>query len=134
MFFSLKEVSMWSGMSVAELFWQVACFSLFSVGLVLKLENYEPLGSYSWWQIFLPLFVAKVVNAYFVIIVFIRSVLVGEGKKATQRIGLTLVFLSVWAIFDVLICQNLEQSIHYTYPEIMAPLFIMIVLVAIRAK
>lgn len=134
MFFSLKEVGVWTGMSPAELLWHMLCFMIFSVLLVLRLESHELLGNCSWWQIFLPLFIAKGINAYFVIIIYIRSVLIGETKKATQRIGLTLVFLSMWAIFDVLICQQLEQSIQYSFPEIMAPLFIMMVLIAIRSK
>ncbi|XP_055356048.1 transmembrane protein 203-like [Paramacrobiotus metropolitanus] len=138
MFFTIKEACVWTGMSPAEMLWHILCLCCFTILLCVKLDSFSAwltaALALTWWRTFLPLFVGLAVNAYFVMIVLIRSVLVGETKKALHRSGLTMLMLAAVAVFYTLVCQKLEQTVHYSYPEIMAPFFIIIVLTAIRAN
>lgn len=79
MFFTLRELLRWLGVTVFELLVALVCFGVFSVLLVFKVEGDEFSGAVaaaltqtSWWWIFSPLFVSDAVNAYFCVIVFIR--------------------------------------------------------------
>jgi hypothetical protein len=134
MFFTLKEASIWSGLSPFELLWHTLALTVFSVLLILKTDNILGYGDVAWSQIFIPLFVAKMCNAYFSVIVFIRSVLVGQVKKAVQRTGWVLVSLALLAIYDVLLCQKLQGTSDFSHPETMAPLFILMVLTVFRSR
>ncbi|OQV11525.1 hypothetical protein BV898_14181 [Hypsibius exemplaris] len=134
MFFTLKEASIWTGLSPFELLWQTLAVALFSVLLALKTDGVSQYGDMSWTKVFVPLFVANCVNAYFIAIVFIRSVLTGQVKKALQRSGWTLVFLALLSIYHVLLCQKLQGTSDFSHPETMAPLFILLVLTVFRSR
>ncbi|GAU96666.1 hypothetical protein RvY_08081-1 [Ramazzottius varieornatus] len=139
MFFSLKEVSIWTGLSPFELLWQVIAFTCFSVVAVLKVEQVEGYYQISWLKIFIPLFAVNCFNAYFSVIVLVRSVLNGEVKKAIQRTGWTLIQLLLWTVYYVLVVQKLESDLipaasQYSHPETMAPLFIILVLNVFRSR
>ena len=69
MFFSLKEVLRWLGLTVFEIFTLFVALVVFSVLVVLKTEGVIAVG---WWWVYSPLFVADVLNAYFCVIVYIR--------------------------------------------------------------
>jgi len=76
MFFTLRELLRWLGVTVFELLALLVCLAVFTVLLVLKVEgedvSVQTFTETSWWWIFSPLFVCDAVNAYFCIIVFIR--------------------------------------------------------------
>ena len=139
MFFSLKEVSIWTGLSPFELLWQMVAFTCFSVLTVLKVEQVHGYHQVSWQKIFIPLFAANCFSAYFSVIVLIRSILNGEVKRAVQRTAWTLIQLLLWTVYYVLVVQKLESDLipvnaQYSHPETMAPLFILLVLNLFRSR
>ncbi len=71
MFFTLKELLRWLGVTVFEIFVALVCFLAFTVLVTLKLES-AALEDTSWWWIFSPLFISDAVNTYFCVIIFIR--------------------------------------------------------------
>jgi ribonuclease P/MRP protein subunit RPP20 len=74
MFFQLKELLRWLGLTVFEIWIALVCFTIFTVLLTLKIENIVG-DSLTWWIVFTPLFVSDALNAYFCVIVFIRMYL-----------------------------------------------------------
>lgn len=72
MFFQLREILRWLGLTVFEIFTALTCFLLFTILLTLKVEK---VVDWSYWTVFAPLFVSDAFNAYFCIIVFIRMYL-----------------------------------------------------------
>ena len=89
MLFRQKELLRWLGVSVFEIWVWLLALTIFSVLLVLKVSKLLILVSLvssssqverqvlpaetSWFVVFSPLFVCDGLNAYFCIIVFIRS-------------------------------------------------------------
>ena len=74
MFFQLREVLRWLGLTVFEIWIALVCFTVFTVLVTLKVEQVAD-SSLTWWLVFSPLFVSDALNAYFCVIVFIRMCL-----------------------------------------------------------
>ncbi len=84
MFFTLKELLRWLGVTVFEIFVAFVCFLVFTVLLTLKLVDGGPLEETSWWWVYSPLFVSDAVNTYFCVIIFIRMQV--EVKKRLENL------------------------------------------------
>ncbi|KAJ7308072.1 hypothetical protein JRQ81_008577 [Phrynocephalus forsythii] len=126
MLFSLRELVQWLGFAPFELLLQGLALLAASVLLVLK--------SLSWWGVFGPFFAADGLSTYFTAIVSVRLFQDGEKRLAVLRLFWILTLLSLKFVFEMLLCQKLgEPSQELWYGLIMAPVFILLQLLMIRA-
>jgi ribonuclease P/MRP protein subunit RPP20 len=132
MIFSLKEITLWLGITLFEIWVGLISILVFVIMLGLRADD-GPLSSLSWWMVFCPLFVANGLNAYFCIIVLIRMYLDGLYKTAILRASWSFALLSLIFVFQFLLCRKLVNANNFEYTEIMTPLFIILQLIAIRA-
>ena len=130
MFFTLEELVKWLGVTVFEIWLNLATLLVFTVLLTLKLE--EALTT-SWWNVFVPLFLADGLNAYFCTIVFIRMYREGEIKKAGVRLASSVVCLVCLFVFKLLFCQKLNNPKTLSYSEVFASLFVALQILMVRA-
>ncbi|XP_065349152.1 transmembrane protein 203 [Cloeon dipterum] len=131
MIFSLKEITLWLGITLFEIW--IGLLSLLVFVILLGLRSEEYLTGTSWWLIFMPLFMADGLNAYFCIIVLIRMYLEGLYKTALFRASWSFALLSLVFVFQFLLCRKLAMANTFEYTEIMSPLFIVLQLIAVRA-
>ncbi|XP_078475208.1 transmembrane protein 203 isoform X2 [Lampetra planeri] len=104
---------------------------VFSVLLAFKAERLLPLD---WWKVFVPVFVADGLTAYFTVIVFIRLYQDGEVRVACMRTLWVATVLSLKFVFEMLLCQKLVQPVtDLSFGLIMSPLFFLLQLLLVRA-
>lgn len=136
MFFQLKELLSWLGLTVFEVWTALVCFCVFTVLLTLKVEV-ESFADVSWWLIFAPLFISDAFNAYFCIIVFIRQYLKQSYKAAFIRALWSLLMLALLFIFKYLLCQLLTDKSKglkaLDCSKVLSPIFILLQFVMVRA-
>lgn len=130
MFFTLKEIVRWLGLTLFEIWVLLVCLLVFSILVALRCQG---LLMASWWAIFTPLFVSDALNAYFCVIVFIRTYLEGTYKNALLRAAWSAAVLVVLFVFKFLLCSRLNGQSTLEYSEVMSPVFILLQLVMIRA-
>lgn len=135
MFFSLDELVHWLGLTVFEIWVNLISISVFTVLLSLHLEGFliDKQSPSAWWVIFSPLFTADALNAYFCTIVLIRMYLEGLYKAAFFRALWSFWFLGLLFAFEFLLCRKLSNLSEAEYSEILAPMFILLQLMAVRA-
>lgn len=138
MFFQLKELLKWLGLTVFEIWVGLLFFTVFTVLLTLKVE--KVFDSLTWWQVFSPLFISDALNSYFCVIVFIRMYLEGAYKSALIRALWSQFMIALLFVFKYLLSQrliedenNLESNSKLEFSEVMSPIFILLQLVMIRA-
>ncbi|KAL4223928.1 hypothetical protein ACF0H5_017390 [Mactra antiquata] len=131
MYLTLKQLVSWLGMTAFEICVHLVSIFVFTILIVLKIEQF---WSMTWWQVFIPLFVADGVNTYFCIIVFIRQYLDYALKQAGLRLFSSLLCFSFLFVFKFLLCQKLsDDHIGLTYPQVSAPLFPLWLLLCVRS-
>lgn len=131
MFLTLKELVNWLGMTSFEICVHLISIFVFTVLIVLKMEA---IWSMTWWQVFIPLFVADGINTYFCIIVFLRQFQDYAFKHAGLRLLSSLLCFSLLFVFKFLLCQKLsEYHLGLTYPQVSAPLFPLWLVLCIRS-
>ncbi|PRD36054.1 UNVERIFIED_CONTAM: Transmembrane protein [Trichonephila clavipes] len=113
-----------------EILLNLVAVTVFSVMATLKLEKYI---SMSWWSTFVPLFICDGLNAYFCVIVFIRQYLEGMYKAAALRSSWSFIQLLLVFLFKLLLCLKLEGQKNLVYSEVVSPLFILLMLIMVRA-
>ena len=131
MFFTLKELVKWFGMTVFEIWIHLVSILIFSVLATLKHEHL--LENTSWWTVFSPLFVADGLNTYFCLIVFIRQYKEEDLRQAGLRFFFSILSFSLLFTFKFLLCQKLSHSATLTHTEVIAPLFPLLVILSIRS-
>lgn len=104
MFFQLRELLRWLGLTVFEIWVAVLFFTVFTILLTLKVDGI--VDNLTWWHVFAPLYVSDALNAYFCTIVFIRMYLEGAYKSAIIRAIWSLFMLSLLFIFKVRISRS----------------------------
>nr|CAD7207517.1 unnamed protein product [Timema douglasi]CAD7421810.1 unnamed protein product [Timema poppensis] len=129
MFFTVRELVQWLGLTVFEIWVNLVAVTFFTVALAVKVET----GWGSWWLVFAPLFAGDALNAYFCTIVFIRMHLEGMYKVALMRGVWSLSFLLLLFVFKFLLCKKLSGQSGLVYSEVMSPIFILLQLILIRA-
>ncbi|XP_065829171.1 transmembrane protein 203-like [Oscarella lobularis] len=129
MLFSYKELSLWFGMAPFEIWIDLMGLIVFSILLPMKIED---VITGSWWYVFLPLFAAIGLNAYFSLIVFVRVWTHNGKNRALVRILWNYMISGLILAFLLLLCFQLEQKIHTSYGAVMSPLFAAVVLLLIR--
>lgn len=131
MFFTLKEIVKWLGITSFEIWMQVLSVAVFSVLSVLK---YELILDLTWWEAFTPLFICDGLCAYFCIIVFIRIYKDFRNlRPAVVRLLSSLLYVTLLFVFKILLSQKLSRTKIISNSEVMAPLFILLQIVMIRA-
>lgn len=131
MFFTLKELVKWFGMTAFEIWIHLVTVLLFSVLAFVKLEQYVNI---SWWSAFSPLFVADGLNAYFCIIVFIRQYQEYEFRPAGLRLFSSFMCFSLLFVFKFLLCLKLnEANSGLNHTQVIAPLFALLVILSVRS-
>jgi len=130
MFFTLKELLQWFGMTVFEMWISLSSILVFTILLALRFEG---LLQVSWWAIFSPLLISDTLNAYFCVIVFIRMYLDGTYKSAILRAMWSFSLIGSLFMFKFLLCKKLEGSLTLEHSEVMTPVFILLKFIIIRA-
>eukprot|EP00118_Oscarella_pearsei_P027419 m.311055 g.311055 ORF g.311055 m.311055 type:complete len:142 (+) comp58859_c0_seq1:911-1336(+) len=129
MLFTYKELSQWLGMAPFEIWVHLIGLLIFSILLPLKIES---VLRGSWWYVFLPVFVALGLNAYFSLIVFVRAWTHDRKNRAIVRILWNYTISGLLFTFVLLLCFRLEDNIDVSYGSVMSPLFTALGLIAIR--
>lgn len=133
MLFTIEEIVRWLGLTVFEIWVNLISVLIFTILFALQYDPTIEIYSNNWWVIFFPLFAGDALNAYFCIIVFIRMQLEPPLKLAFLRICWSGTFLAMTFTFKLLMYKKLLAQITLDYSEILAPLFILLQLVAVRA-
>ncbi|XP_076037371.1 transmembrane protein 203 [Oratosquilla oratoria] len=131
MFFTLRELTKWLGITVLEIWITLVSLLVTLVLVSLKMEGI--LAHTSWWVILSPLFIADALNTYFCVIVFIRTYLDGTIKPAALRALWSFSVLILVFIFKFLLCRKLSDNQSLEYSAVMSPIFILLQLIMIRA-
>ncbi|CAG0890738.1 unnamed protein product [Darwinula stevensoni] len=122
MLFTLAELVRWLGVTICEMWIQTVAILIFSLLLLLKLDLELEM---SWFLVFLPLFIADGLNAYFCMIVFIRQCLEGTVKAAFLRAVWSYTIWVLISLFQFLLCEKLEGKNNLGYSEVMAEVFVL---------
>lgn len=130
MFFTLKELVKWLGLTAMEIWLHLLSLLVFSLLLVLK---YHSVLTSSWWIIFCPLFVCDGLCAYFAIIVFIRQYKEKDLRVAALRIALSFVTVVCLFVCKFLLCERLTEHSKYSHAEIFAAIFVLLQVLVFRA-
>ncbi|KAK7576513.1 hypothetical protein V9T40_012799 [Parthenolecanium corni] len=138
MLFTIEELSPWLGVTRFELLVQTIGLLLFSIILTMRLEAYDPpiissLSQKDIWWIFSPLFAANVINAYFCVIVFIRTFLERTFKVAVIRAMWSASVIGVLMLFEYMLCQRLIGGSNHDSSEVLSPILLLLQLLAVRA-
>ncbi|GAB1606869.1 hypothetical protein Ahia01_000969600 [Argonauta hians] len=131
MLFTLRELVQWIGLTAFEIWMHLCAVLVFSIMAALK---YESVMDTSWWMVFAPMFAIDAVDAYFIVIVFIRTVKELELlRPAGMRLVSSLLVVMLVFIFKTLLCQKLSHEKMISCSEIMIPLFILLQIIMFRA-
>ena len=130
MFFTLKELIKWLGMTVFEIWVNVVTFGIFTLLAVL---HYDNVLQTSWWMVFIPLFACDGFNAYFCAIVFIRMYKEGKYKAAALRLLNSVITLVLMFVFKILLCQKLNKERMWSFSEVFTPVFVGLSVLMVRA-
>lgn len=135
MLFTVEEFSQWLGMTQFELLVQTLCMLLFSFLLTFRIDFYalDYLSVNDVWLIFSPLFAANVINAYFCVIVFIRTCLERTFKSAILRAMWSSTVIGILMLFEYMLCQKLVGSNTLDTSEVVSPILLLLQLLAVRA-
>uniref|UniRef100_A0A0N5AUX5 Transmembrane protein n=1 Tax=Syphacia muris TaxID=451379 RepID=A0A0N5AUX5_9BILA len=108
---SMPEIIRWLNISVLEIWQQCIGIFLATVLLTLKLEFYP---SISYWHVFVPLFGATVLNAYFLFIVLVRTIVEEDDyKEAVARYWLSYVRIFSIACFEVSLAYKITSELEH---------------------
>lgn len=121
MFLTLEEVIRWVGFTLFEIWLHLFCIFIFTILLVLRVEQATET---SWWNIFIPLFFADGLSAYFCLIVFIRTLKTGNIRAAFLRALLSSLILICLFVCEFLFCQKLTETMSVSYSVVFATIFI----------
>ena len=130
MFFQLKELVKWFGMTVFEIWLNLVTILIFSVLAVLK---YEGVIKANWWYVFIPLFTCDGLCTYFCWIVFIRMYKEKEYRAAALRLVSSMVCITLLFVFKVVFCKKLNDENNLSYSEVFSPVFIVLTMMVIKA-
>ena len=120
----------WLGLSVFEIWLHLIGLLIFSVLLVLRLDGAVDM---SWWNVFIPLYAADALDAYFCIIVFVRTLRVGNRRGACLRLLSSGIILVCLFVFKLLLCQKLMKENILSFSEVFASLFVALQILMVRA-
>lgn len=103
---------------------------MFSILLELRLDSGVEL---SWWNIFIPLYAADALDTYFCVIVFVRTLRVGNRRAACLRLLSSCIILVCLFVFKLLLCQKLMKENVLSFSEVFASMFVALQILMVRA-
>ncbi|XP_037093411.1 LOW QUALITY PROTEIN: transmembrane protein 203-like [Pollicipes pollicipes] len=130
MILSVKELTQWLGLTPFEIWLHLAAALVFCVLVVLR--DLFP-DTITWWHAMAPLFVCDALSAYFCVIMLIRTYIDGWYKPAAMRALWSFFVLALMFTFKYLLVRKLTDNIGFEYSEVMAPLFVILNMVMVRA-
>lgn len=133
MFFKIKELVKWLGLTVFEIWINLISILLFTIIFAIKYDPNVDIHSINWWMIFFPLFAGDALNAYFCIIIFIRMLLEATLKFSLLRFLWSSTFLLMMFLFKFFLCKRLLGQVNFDYSEVFTPVYILLQLIAVRA-
>lgn len=156
-YFKMIEISRWLGITPFEILINLISFFTFSILLTLTIDghtdffmihqhnngtehgnehgyrsegfpNIKPV--IDWFRLFLVLFCADILNAYFCFIVILRLYL--QNLQSMHKLFWTINFILLTGLFKYLIALKLTgTSLEWT--EVCSPIFVLLQLFALRA-
>lgn len=153
-YFKMVEISRWLGITPFEILINLISFFTFSILLTLTLDGYtdfftitpphngtlhetyhgdgysSPKPVYDWFRLFLVLFCADILNAYFCFIVILRMYL--QNLQSMHKLFWTVNFILLTGLFKYLIALKLTGT-NLEYTEVCSPIFVLLQLFALRA-
>ncbi len=84
MFFTLKEIIKWFGLTAFEIWLNLVTLFIFSIVAVLK---HEEVITVSWWKVFIPIFAADGLNAYFCVHMYVQGCKVQSSWNAITELA-----------------------------------------------
>ena len=130
MLFTLKEIVKWFGMTAFEIWLHLLSLLIFTIVAALKYEN---VIHATWWHVFIPLFTADGLCTYFCLIVFIRMLQEPDCRQALMRVFSSLLMIILIFVFKFFLCQKLSGHSELRFSEILAPAFIFLVVLFVKA-
>ncbi|CDW57585.1 hypothetical protein TTRE_0000587701 [Trichuris trichiura] len=128
---SLTETIRLLGVTVFELWMQLAGALIFSVLLVLKMELGLP---WSWCTVFSPLFVVSVLNTFFTLIVFLRQYFGEESVKlAAFRLITVGLLVGLTVTTEMVICLRLEFGSSLSHAVTLCPVYVLLFVLLFRS-
>lgn len=154
-YFKMIEISRWLGITPFEILINLISFFIFSILLTLTLDGYSdfftitppthngtnhdlyhgdgyqnPKPVYDWFKLFLVLFCADILNAYFCFIVILRMYL--QNLQSMHKLFWTVNFILLTGLFKYLIALKLTGT-NLEWTEVTSPIFVLLQLFALRA-
>ena len=152
-YFKMIEISRWLGITPFEILINLISFFTFSIFLTLTQDgftdffiltpahngtNHELYGDgfqstkpvYDWFRLFLVLFCADILNAYFCFIVILRLYL--QNLQSMHKLFWTVNFILLTGLFKYLIALKLTGT-NLEWTEVCSPIFVLLQLFALRA-
>ncbi|XP_065219894.1 transmembrane protein 203 isoform X1 [Planococcus citri] len=133
MMFTIEEFSQWLGLTQFEILIQTICLLVFTGLLTYHIDFMNGDVTSNIWWIFAPLFAANVINAYFCVIVFIRTCLERTFKSAIFRALWSSTVIGILMLFEYMLCQKLIGGNSLDTSEVVSPILLLLQLLAVRA-
>lgn len=131
-YFKLSDLVKWLGLSQFEILINLIAFFIFTILLTVIHPNVND-NLRDWFIVFSPLFCGNILNAYFSIIVCIRLYLANCHRQALNRMLWSVKFIVLTTVFKYLLCLRLADETQLTYSEVFAPIFVLLILLSLRA-
>lgn len=152
-YFKMIEISRWLGITPFEILINLISFFTFSIFLTLTLDGFTEFFTisahngtnhelyhgdgfqstkpvYDWFRLFLVLFCADILNAYFCFIVILRLYL--QNLQSMHKLFWTVNFILLTGLFKYLIALKLTGT-NLEWTEVCSPIFVLLQLFALRA-
>ena len=86
---------------------------------------------YSWYIVFVPLWSANFVSAFFQLIIFFRLREEGYSKGAAKRGAWILILYCLLSTFEVLLAHNLQTG-KTTLAQALSPIIVLVIAIIVR--
>ena len=117
---NVKTLSRWLTMTDFEMMLNLVGLFVTTILVAIKVDANS--SRLTWFNVFLPLFVADFLQAYFIIIVFVRQLSEYKRKEATMRLILSVMLLSARFTIKQFLYLILDSStIDHIAVEISSP-------------
>lgn len=135
MLFTVEEFSQWIGLTQFEMLIQTIGLLVFTGLLTYRVDflKQSDFNTSDTWITFFPLFVANIINAYFCVIVFIRTCLERTFKSAFLRALWSSTVIGILMLFEYMLCQKLTGANNLDTSEVASPILLLLQLLAVRA-
>ena len=127
-----KDMLRWLGVTPFEVCMIAVSLLVYAILVVAK-SCTSYLDSVSWWQVHGPLFACDCLWAYFCCIVLIRQLVDQSYRSAVYRALWSFNQILLIFLFKLLLCFRLEGQKQITQTEILSPLFVLLILLVVRA-